>query len=385
MDRGQRIRARNSIYGAFVADAASMGLHWVYSQKRIIDLTPKNPEFRQPDEADFEGGVGYFAHENKKVGDLSQYGEQMLVMLRSLSQTNGIYNKANYTEAFRRHFGYGGEFVGYIDKPTRQTLDRIYRDEGDGIDRVNAIPYDGNQRDKAAMLTKVLAAAKQYEGNALKDRVSWIADSMEEPDVARSYALSLVDALASKDDFPGAVDEQLPAVSKLPPLVACHFEDPKLTEISESAIKVTNNTPRALDFGHICTSLLQSSIEGMKTATAIDTAINAGSEKAQPQLKSALASNDSVSVLSKEYGLHCDLGAGVPSILHNLSSASDYKAAIRANIYAGGDNCGRGIILGAVCGAKFGLATKDGIPGEWLQKLNRAQEIENLVNKLLPD
>ena len=123
----------------------------------------------------------------------------------------------------------------------------------------------------------------------------------------------------------------------------------------------------------------------MKTATAIDTAINAGSEKAQPQLKSALASNDSVSVLSKEYGLHCDLGAGVPSILHNVSSASDYKAAIRANIYAGGDNCGRGIILGAVCGAKFGLATKDGIPGEWLQKLNRAQEIENLVNKLLSD
>ena len=142
MDEALRRRIRNSILGAFVADAASLGMHWVYSQRRINELAPAYPEFRAPDEADYEGGVGYFAHAGKRAGDLSQYGEQMLVMLRSLAATDGRYNRAHYTETFRRHFGYGGEFVGYIDRPTRQTLDRIYRDENDAIEMVNAVPYD---------------------------------------------------------------------------------------------------------------------------------------------------------------------------------------------------------------------------------------------------
>ena len=187
MNQEQRTRAKNCILGAFVADAAALGMHWIYRQRRAAELAPEQPEFRTPDAQDYEGGVGYFAHAGKQAGDLSQYGEQMLVMLRSLVETGGQYNRVHYTEQFRRHFGYGGEFVGYIDKPTRQTLDRIYGDENKAIDAVDAVPYEGDPRNKAAMLTKVLAAAKQYEGQAFRDRIEWLAGTLPEPELTRDY------------------------------------------------------------------------------------------------------------------------------------------------------------------------------------------------------
>ncbi len=389
MNPEQRIRARNCILGGFVADAATMGLHWVYSQRRIVELAPQQPEFRQPNEQDYEGGAGYFAHPTRNAGDLSHYGEQMLVMLRSLAETghrdskSGQYSKAHYTEQFRRHFGYGGEFTGYIDRPTRQTLDRIYRDENEAIEAANAIPYSGNPRDKASMLTKVLAALKQYDGPALRERVEWYAAAMPEPESSRAYGLQLIDNLSAADDFPGAADEQLPAVSKLPPLVACLVDDDDLVTICESAIRVTNNTPRALDYGRVCVALLRSSIRGEPMATAINRAIQAGSNATQEILNRARSSDLSVRELTREVGLHCDLGAGVPSLLHNLKGASSFTEAIRNNIYAGGDNCGRAIVLGAVCGAHFGVDGDRGIPNEWLHRLTRFDEITRLVNRLL--
>lgn len=382
MNSEQLYRARNCILGAAVADAASMGFHWLYSQRRISELAPDEPEFRTPDENDYDGGAGYFAHARKSVGDLSQYGEQMIVMLRSLVQTGGSYQKAHYTEQFRRHFGYGGEFVGYIDSPTRQTLDRIYRDEHTALEAVDAVPYDGDQREQHAMLTKVLAAAKQYEGQGFQDRVEWYANSMPDPARSRAYGLALVDALAAKDDFPGAIDEQLPAVSKLPPLVACHIDDPELPAITESAIRVTNNAPRAVDFGQVCTELLKTTIQGASMGESIEAAIEVGSDAARERVTSALAMDSSVRKVTREFGLHCDLGAGVPSVMHNLQSAKSYTQAIRRNILAGGDNCGRAIVLGAVCGAQFGTGGQAGIPLAWVNRLSQGEVIQAQIDEL---
>ena len=94
MDRLTKNRAKACILGALVADAATMGLHWVYSQKRILEVAPEAPEFRTPDEADYAGGVGYFAHAGKVAGDFSHYGEQMLVMLESLLESGGSLDEA---------------------------------------------------------------------------------------------------------------------------------------------------------------------------------------------------------------------------------------------------------------------------------------------------
>ncbi|HKI74559.1 MAG TPA: ADP-ribosylglycohydrolase family protein, partial [Pseudomonadales bacterium] len=143
-DSSQIDRARNSVLGALVADAATMGFHWCYSQRRIAELAPDNPEFRQPDAADYAGGVGYFAHGMKNAGEFSHYGEQAWVLLHSMVSNGSRYEKRHYQNAFRDHFGYGGKFHGYIDRPTRETLDAIYRRESEAMARAASVPFEGD-------------------------------------------------------------------------------------------------------------------------------------------------------------------------------------------------------------------------------------------------
>jgi len=383
VDSLTRKRAKACILGALVADAATMGLHWVYSQKRILELAPETPEFRRPDEADYAGGVGYFAHAGKVAGDFSHYGEQMLVMLESLLQGGGGYQKASYQEAFRNHFGYGGAFTGYIDRPTRQTLDRIYADENAALQAVNAIPFNGDSKDKQGMLTKVLAAVKILDGEPLRARVKAYADGTSEPEACLDYGLALADALSGSAAFPGADDEQLPAVSKLPPLIGCSAGAQNLIEQIESAIRVTNNAPRALAYGRVCAAMLESAVLGGSRQEILDTGVAAAEGEASEGLNRALTMDASASQVAREFGLHCDLGAGVPSLVQNFAHAPSFKAAVRSNLYAGGDNCGRAIVLGGIAGAFFGLGGEKGIPTEWLAKTRDAERLEADVDELL--
>ncbi len=381
MNSEQQVRAKNSILGALVADAATMGFHWLYSQRRISELAPEKPEFRQPNEEDYSGNAGYFAHGHKHAGELSHYGEQMWVMLRSLAECEGRYSKQHYQEQFRLHFGYGGAFHGYIDRPTRQTLDRIYRDESDALEAVNQIPFSGDTAIQQGMLTKVLAAAKRFSGKRLQDQVETYANGTTTPEQSLKYGFALIDALSGSEEFPGAIDDQLPAISKLPPLIACHANDPDLESLASSAVRVTNNTPRAVDFGMVSTQLLKSTIQGESMSTAIANGVAAGTPETQQLLNRALSMEVPVREVTREFGLHCDLGSGMSSLISNLKTASGFVPAIRQNIYSGGDNCGRAILLGAVCGAQFGTGA-NGIPEAWISQLPGNDRIQSEIDQL---
>ncbi len=375
-------RAKNSILGAFVADAATMGFHWLYSQRRISENAPVEPEFRQPSASDFEGNVGYFAHAAKQAGEFSHYGEQAWVMLEAMAANGGQYEKHLYQDTFRDHFGYGGEFRGYIDRPTRETLDTIYRTESEALKKTNAIEFKGDPAQKSPILIKILAAAKQYKGQQLIDRAHFYTDPLPNPEACFEYALALIKAFEGTDGYAGAHDEQLPAISKLPVLVARYAGNENLTELATDAIKVTNNAPRAIDYGMICTNTLASLVQGDDVSTAIGSGLAAASDKTREQLTMALSRDGSISEVTKEFGLHCDLGAGMASILYNLKTSSNYVDAIRSNIYAGGDNCGRSIMLGAACGSVYGVGGNDGIPEEWIEKMPGHKKLRDDIDSL---
>jgi ADP-ribosylglycohydrolase len=382
MTSEQITRAKNSILGAFVADAATMGFHWLYSQRRIAELAPSEPEFRQPSEADFEGNVGYFAHGGKKAGEYSHYGEQAWVILKSMASNGGNYEKHLYQDAFRDHFGYGGEFRGYIDRPTRETLDTIYQAEGEAVAKTDAIEFKGDPAQKSSIFVKILAAAKRYKGQVLIDEAHSITGSLANPTACLEYALALVKALGGGDGYPGAHDEQLPAISKLPVLVARYANDPKLTELATSAIKVTNNAPRAIDYGMVSTATLAGLIQGSDVSSSISDGLKAASKKTREHLSTVLSRDCSVSELTREFGLHCDLGAGMASTLYNLKTCTSYTEAIRKNIYVGGDNCGRSIMLGAACGATYGIGGTNGVPEAWIEKIPGREALLDDIDSL---
>ncbi|MEM7525484.1 MAG: ADP-ribosylglycohydrolase family protein [Pseudomonadota bacterium] len=311
-------RARGACLGALVADAATMGFHWLYDQERIASLAGAAPEFRAPNAADYQGpdgkGLGYFAHGGKRAGELSQYGAQMTAMATALSRAGG-YDAEAYAAAFRDWFGYGGRWVGYIDRPTRATLDEM-----------------------------VAAAADEQPTTQC-----------------------------------GADDAQLPAVSKLPPLVARHHGEDELMAYVESAVRVTNNRDDSVAWGYAVAAMIAAAISGASPEDAV-AAARGDNAKINDQIEAALALRDKTSEeAATSFALHCQLEVAFPVTVHLIATAKSYTEAVRANIRTGGDNCGRSIPLGAVLGACFaGDASRD-IPADWLARVDVPGEIAALI------
>lgn len=301
-------RNRAALTGALVADAASLGFHWLYNQERIASLAGAAPEFRAPNAADYLGpdgdGLGYFAHEGKRPGDPSHYGAQMLAMADALGPEG--YNPEEYAARFREWFGYGGQWVGYIDRPTRATLNRMAE-----------------------------------------------AEAEEEP-------LTTC----------GADDAQLPAISKLPPLVIRHQGASNLRALVESAVRVTNDRDDAVAWGLAIAAMIEAALKGASPEETV-AAARGVTPHIDSQIEAALAlRGKSAEEAAQTFALHCQLEAAFPVIIHLVANAGNYRDAIRANIRAGGDSCGRAIPLGAILGACFADDAAKGVPSEWLGRVS---------------
>lgn len=117
--------------GAYVADAAALGFHWLYDPARIAELAQGDPAFRTPDPADFEGYKGVFVHPGKRAGDMSQYGAQLRIAMQSMLASDGRFETADFQDRFAACFGPGGPWTGYIDKATKGTLANLAADKRD--------------------------------------------------------------------------------------------------------------------------------------------------------------------------------------------------------------------------------------------------------------
>ena len=314
-------RARAALTGGYIADAATMGFHWLYDQARIAALQGEAPEFRAPNAADYQGpdekGLGYFAHGGKRPGDPSQYGAQMAAMATAIASA-GAYDPAAYAAAFRDWFGYGGRWIGYTDRPTRATLDAMAR----------AAAAGGDDADLTVC---------------------------------------------------GADDAQLPALSKLLPLVARHHGDADLMERAESAVRVTNNRDDSAAWGRAFAAMLRAAIQGA-TPTEAAEAARGVTPMIDGQIEAASAMRDkTVEEVAAAFALHCQLEVAFPVIFHTVSTAKSYRAAIRANIRAGGDNCGRSVPIGAILGACFAGDAARGVPAEWITRVDMPGDLAALL------
>lgn len=305
-----------AILGALVADAASLGFHWLYDPARIAEIE-KNDElvFHQPNAADYAKTHGFFAHGSKQAGESTSYGEFCLLMLTHLAK-HGKFNRAAYQLEFRAHFGPGGEYVGYIDSPTRKTL-----------------------------------------------LVLWPLDIDSFPEIS------------------GADDDQLPALATIPVLVATHQgSHDELMKRVEEAVRITNHNDVAVSAARCAATALQSILSGKSMAQALTDAMTISGDMLKPLLEQALATDrlDSVSA-AMNFGSACHIAEGLPIVFHIARHAPDYTTAIKANIRASGDCCGRAIILGALVAAHQAVQQDitSSIPLSWLaryRKLNIAAE-----------
>lgn len=99
----------NYFQAALVADALSLGSHWVYDQGKLARLYPDGiTKLTDP-------ASSY--HPNRKAGQLTHFGDQMVLLKGSLE--NGSYDESRWRTTWVE--GMTG-YDGYLDGATKDTL-----------------------------------------------------------------------------------------------------------------------------------------------------------------------------------------------------------------------------------------------------------------------
>ena len=102
---------KNIVLTSLIADALSLGSHWIYSQQEIADKFGGNSGYSNP-------ATSY--HPGKQAGDFTHYGDQTMVLLRSLA-LHGRFDLASFADEWRT-FWEDPETQSYRDGATKATL-----------------------------------------------------------------------------------------------------------------------------------------------------------------------------------------------------------------------------------------------------------------------
>ncbi|MEO8858259.1 MAG: ADP-ribosylglycohydrolase family protein [Burkholderiaceae bacterium] len=319
-----------AILGALTADAASLGLHWLYDAGRLRELQQAAPlAFRAPNPQDYVGVPGFFAHPGKRAGDRSCYGEPCRLMLAHLARSGGMFDRLRFQQEWLATFGPGGSWVGYADRPTRRTLVRL------------------------------LNCAKAEEFPAVS----------------------------------GVDDDQLPALACIPALAACRYRSTnELLETVQVAVGVTHDHPLARDAARACSIALDAALCGTPLSRALEMGARQAGGVLEPLLLEALALPQlDPQGATARFGMPCHLPQGLPVLFHIAHRAGNFQEAVQANILAGGDCCGRSLMLGALTAVHDALqlranpGTSRGIPLVWLSQLQDIAGVVRDAEVLLDD
>lgn len=373
-----------ALAGGWVADAASLGVHWLYNSERIEEVGGRTPEFLPPRADYYTKGFGYFAHEGKRVGDVSHYGAATGVLTDSLLANDGNLDIRDYQRRFRSFFGPGGQWQGFIDNPTRITLENFNAIERRAVEEAHSGMPDGlTDKQKRILVQKVMPYTRRLSGSALAQPVrDAISLTYREKDIQEAgvHLAETIDRNLIPES--GADDMQLPAVSKLPPLVASYSGSSNLLDVVEAAVRVTNHNDHAVAWAKCAAVLLDRLFRGESLASAMNEAITEAPD--QETLKHALEASELNGVAAGDaFGRTCYLQEAMPVSFHIVNTARSYTEAIHANIHCGGDSCGRAWLIGPAMAAIHGVGGKTGIPLSWLARVTDAATVYRDIESLL--
>jgi hypothetical protein len=299
-----------AILGALIGDSATLGLHWIYDPKRISEIEKlKGLVFLQPDASHYDGIKGYFAHSGRVAGESTSYGEVCLLMLQHLAK-HGSFKCTEYQTEYREYFGPGGSYTGYVDSPTRVTLQTL-------------LPLDPEA-------FPVASGADDDQFLSLAALPAMVATNTDNLEVLMKR-----------------IDEM---------------------------VRVTNNNDLAVAAAKCSAAVLFEILNGRSMESALIGSLQFAGGKLRPLLEQVLAIQtlDNIKV-AEQFGFACHVTEGLPVVFHIAKCTPDYQTAIETNIRTGGDNCGRAIMLGAFTAAHMveqGEATFP-IPLEWLVRYRK--------------
>jgi len=299
------------LFGALVADAACLGLHWIYNVDIIADIVARQngkSAFTPVDPKNFEN-VKTFAHKDRHNGMFTQIGEVLHLTIQSMNAHGGEFDVPAYEAAFAAFFGAGGAYQGFMDKPTQGALANIAAD-------ISPSGTDDNQTPALARLPAILVG---YRGQD------------ELPDMIKT-AMEVTNINAEATAFSNVFADLTIRVMNDEPL--------------ETALQAAAGAADDIAKADLLNAL---------NTTEDDSVVFAG--------------------INGLMGRACNLSAAGPVMYHILARSTSYQDAIERNILAGGDSAGRSIMIGAIMARIHGVATDTGVPLSWILELGNGDKV----------
>jgi hypothetical protein len=368
-----------------------MGLHWIYDIERLSNVGGNSPEFRTPDPQNYEGVVGVFAHGGRPVGSNSRYGATVDLVAQHVSKNDGRYDAPQAAAQFLATFGYGGSFVGYVDHPAAGALDVIRKRDPEIEDSFRAltdrIPF--HTIVAIGPIVQRIASARDV-GDAKAQLTEALADF---PDVSlNEEQLALVTGRI--DDLhrtywkpTGVADLQLPVLAPVIPVALVESlrgrNDKDFIAAVRSAAHLTHVDEDALAIGDFVAFLIRDVLSDIDLQDSIDSRLKLLPDELARTVRDALAAPwEGVVRAAESLGMSCALAEGLPLSLVTLLHADSYVEAVRSTILSGGDSCGRGILVGALAGLRWGFQPETGVPKEWIERVEAAPSVQVAAEKI---
>jgi ADP-ribosylglycohydrolase len=111
-------KTRGMVLASFVADALALGVHWIYNTHVIDKKWGQIEGYIKPERPTY--------HPTKDLGEFTHYGDQTMVLLKSVAQCSG-FDLEDFSERWRQFFK---TYDGYFDDATKETLKNFAAGKG---------------------------------------------------------------------------------------------------------------------------------------------------------------------------------------------------------------------------------------------------------------
>lgn len=253
-------KIKDGILASFIADALSLGVHWVYEISEIQQKFGRLEKIVAPGLAPY--------HAMKQKGDFTHYGDQMMLLLESIKQRSGFDAdgfKKDWLDFFKN-------YNGYVDQATKTTIKNHEANKG------GSESTDLGGASRIAPLSLLTSNSESDFIQAAKTQTAISHNSPIVLDTAEFFAHVFINILDGKTPTQ-AIDRGLEIMSD-------SFELNHLVTSGKQSVK--QNTPNAIaQMGQACSTIgaLQSTIhlivkyeDNLKDALVEN--INAGGDSA---------------------------------------------------------------------------------------------------------
>ena len=335
-------RVFSAIRGAFIADAASMGTHWIYDPAEMVKtvLDVNAPEFREPPSPKFYSADEFPGHYGS--GMLSTYGEQLLFVTEHVAST--MKQEPTGEGMSRAMLEWAETFGGRPDSALKQFVENMKKDDKSG-----QWPNCGADDDQAHIYMKIVPVTCRYAGSPeLVDKITQAIQVHQNNQKAIAFGIASARILEAV--LLGApLEEALATVEKNlgDDLQSSDFQQEVVEAFARG--KKGGQTDKTLD-----DILLEVSHEVMK-----------GKEDSpfySMAARSCALPGSFIGPVALFY----------KSTLAGKDAQETFASGIRENILASGDTCSRGVFVGAVLAASGATAESSAIPSGWIEKMDKS-------------